>query len=482
MSKIEKIMLAAPNDRWFENRHWNSFPYTFGVLTSVLKDRYDVKILDAGHEDLDFEKVRERIEKYGPDVFGITCMSLEYTQNIQKLASIAKSACPDTKVVAGGIYPTLLPDALIQNPNVDYEVLGEGEYRFPRLLKHLEGKLEIDKINGIVFKDNGKPKINPVEEYIEDLDQLPLPCYENLDLPEYASRANKYSYYAYPRRMPYAATVSSRGCPFRCIFCSSKSINGPKIRYRSADSVLKEIDMLVDKYKVKEIIFMDDNFYMDSERAHKIFSGLIERNYDLEWKSVNAAVYALDDRMLERMRQSKCYQISLAVESGTLEGLRRLKKPVSVLQKAKPIIKKARSLDFEVGAMFVIGTPGETWDEIRQTMRFAEEIDADYCSFNIATPLPKTELYEIAIRNNLLPKDFDFNSLDFKGFGRATITTDEFTPEELQILRAFEWDRINFKTREKAEKIARMNGLTLEELNAWRVSTRRGLGVKVRYS
>lgn len=480
MGKIEKIILAAPNDRWFGNRHWGGFPYTFGVLTSVLKDRYDVRILDAGHNDLDFDKVRERIGEYSPDVMGITCMSLEYSQNIQKLASIAKSTCPDIKVVAGGIFPTLLPDVLIQNKNIDYEVLAEGEYRLPRLLEHLEGKLEIGEIDGIVSKDNGKPKTNPVREYIEYLDQLPLPCYDNLNILEYASQVNKYSYYVSPRRTPYAATISSRGCPFRCIFCSSSSINGPKIRYRSADSVLKEVDWLVDKFGIKEVIFMDDNFYLDKKRAHQIFDGLIERNYDLDWKSVNAAVYALDDKMLERMKQSKCYQISIAVESGTLEGLRRLKKPVSVLEKAKPIIKKAHSLDIEVGTMFVIGTPGETWEEIRQTMRFAEEIDADYCSFNIATPLPKTELYEIAVRDNLLPKDFDFNSLDFKGFGRATITTDEFTPEELQILRSFEWDRINFKTKEKAEKIARMQGLTLEELNNWRVSTRRGLGVKVR--
>ena len=270
MSNIEKIMLAAPNDRWFGNRHWNGFPYTFGVLTSILKDKYDVQILDAGHEDLDFDRVKERIEKYNPDVFGITCMSMEYTKSIQKMASIAKLACPETKVVTGGIYPTLLPEALIQSQDIDYEVLAEGEYRFPRLLEHLENKLNLDDMEGIAFKKDGKIIVKNVGGYIEDLDKLPLPCYDNLNLLEYGVKANKYTHYTYPRRIPYAASVTSRGCPFGCIFCSSKLINGPKIRYRSADSVLKEIDWLVGKYDIKEMIFMDDNFLFSKKRQGKV--------------------------------------------------------------------------------------------------------------------------------------------------------------------------------------------------------------------
>ena len=179
------------------------------------------------------------------------------------------------------------------------------------------------------------------------------------------------------------------------------------------------------------------------------------------------------------MKASGCYHIALAIESGTEEVLKLLRKPLK-LSKAREVVKKAKSLGFEVTAMFVIGTPGETWEQIRQTFRFAEELDLDYAAFNIATPLPKTELYKIAKEKNLLPKDFRFDNLDFKGYGKASITTDEFTPEELQILRAFEWDRINFKNNEKAIKIAQMNGITMEQLNKWRTSTRRNVGVNVK--
>ena len=111
----------------------------------------------------------------------------------------------------------------------------------------------------------------------------------------------------------------------------------------------------------------------------------------------------------------------------------------------------------------------------------SENLNVDYNAFSIATPLPETELYKIAKEGNLLPPGFDFSEKNFKGFGQANITTEEFTPEELQIVRAFEWDRINFKTGEKAKKIAEMGGLTIEELNQWRVSTRRGTGINVEY-
>jgi len=482
MSKIEKIMLALPNDRWFGNRHWHGFPYTFGVLSSVLKDNYDVKVLDASFENLDYGQVKKRIEEYKPDILGINCMSMEYTKHFQKLASISKEVCPETKIVVGGIYPTLLPKVLIKNKNIDYVVIGEGEFRFPNLLKALKNpNVDLSNFEGIAFNSPEGIKVNPIQNYIQDLDSLPLPFYGNINLEGYANKANKYAYYTYPNRFPYATTITSRGCPFKCIFCSSEKINGPKIRYRSAESVLKEVDWLVEEYGMKEIIFMDDNLYLDSKRLDKILDGLIERNYDLEWKAIAAAVYALNDSKLKKMRRSGCYQLSLAVEAGSKEGLKRLNKPTSIIDKIKPLVKTAKSLDYEIGGMFIIGTPGETWEDIRQTINLAEELDLDYSAFNVCTPLLKTKLYDLVKKDNLIPKDFNFDSLDFKGFGRATITTNEFTPEEIQIVRAFEWDRINFKTQEKREKIAKMCGINLQELNDWRVSTRRGLGVKVRY-
>lgn len=472
-AKLKKIMLASSNDRWFDNRHWHTFPYTLGILTAVLNNNYEVKVLDAGFENLSFNDVKERVGEYEPDIFGLTCMSMEYLRQFKKMTSLVKEASPNTKIVVGGVYPTLLTEKVMQDKNIDYAVLGEGEYRFPKLIECLESGNDVNQIEGLAFRSGRDIKINKVKSYIQDLDTIPFPNYDNLDFKSYANTVNKFAFFSYPRRLPYANTITSRGCPFNCIFCSSKSINGSKIRYRSSNSVLKEVDELVDKYEVKEIVFMDDNFFLDKKRLKKIFDGLIKRKYDLEWKTANAAVYALDDEILEHMRESGGYQLSLAIESGSIEGLKRLNKPISVFHKVKPLVKKARSLDFDIAGLFIIGIPGETWEDIRQTFRFAEELNLDYASFNIATPLPKTKLYEIVREQKLIPEGFDFNNLDFRGFEKASITTKEFTPKELQIVRAYEWDRINFSSPEKISKIARMNGFTLNEIDEWRKSTRR---------
>lgn len=484
MKQIKKVMLALPNTGWFGQKKWHNFPYTIGILKATLKNAgYEVVFLDADLYDMDFDEVKSAIAKESPDVVGISCMSMEYAQNFKKMAEIAKSVSKDIITVIGGIYPTLLPEELIKDNNTDYAILGEGEFRFPKLLEYLEkGSPSIEKIDGLTYKKEKEIIIQKVTGYIKDLDSLPFPDYEGMDFDAYSSKANKYSYFIYPQNFPYAFTMTSRGCPFNCIFCSSRSVNGPGIRYRSAENILKEIDWLVEKYKVKEIIFLDDNIYLDRNRTKKILQGLIERrkNYELKWKSPNVALYALDDEILEMLKASGCYQVAIAIEAGTEEALKLMRKPYKDLNKARQIVNKAKSLGIVVTAMFVIGIPGETWEQIRQTFRFAEDLELDYVSFSIATPLPKTELLEIAQKNNLLPKNFGFNHIDFKGFGKAAITTSEFTPDELQIARAFEWDRINFKNKDKWPLIAEMNGITLQELNQWRINTRRGMKLKDR--
>ncbi len=237
--------------------------------------------------------------------------------------------------------------------------------------------------------------------------------------------------------------------------------------------MLEEIDWLVHGYGVKEIIFYDDNLIINRKRIVEILEGLIERNYDLQWKPTSIAVYALDDDLLELIRKAGCYQLVLALESGTEEGLKIIKKPFRKLEKTQKVIAKAKSLGFYLSAGFVIGLPGETWEQILQTFRFAESLDIDYCTFSVATPLPKTELYEICKKNNLLVPNFSFNDESITGFGKPSIHTSEFTPGELAVLRAFEWDRINFKTQKQVERIALMNGIDVEDVHQWRINTRR---------
>ena len=177
------------------------------------------------------------------------------------------------------------------------------------------------------------------------------------------------------------------------------------------------------------------------------------------------------------MKESKSYQLILPIESGNQYVLDNiLRKPLKI-NKVMNIVNKAKSLDFEIAADFVIGSPGETWDQIWDSVRFAEEMDVDMVSFHIATPLPKTELYSLALKHNALAKDFSFTNYQGFGFGKGCITTDEFAPQQLHMLRALEWDRINFKNLNKKKRFAKMSGITLAELENWRKNSIRNLGI-----
>lgn len=207
--------------------------------------------------------------------------------------------------------------------------------------------------------------------------------------------------------------------------------------------------------------------------------GLVQRNYDLTWKCANLTIFLLDREMLELMKQSGCYQLTLSIESGNQYVVDKIiKKPVD-LARMPGILNIAKSLGFEIIANFVFGFPGETWEQIRETIRFAEEINVDLVNFHIATPLPKTELMEICLEKGYLPQNFYLNGESAFGYGKGLITTEEFTPIELEILRAFEWERINFSKAKRREVIARMVGISMEELAEWRINTRRKCGVNV---
>jgi anaerobic magnesium-protoporphyrin IX monomethyl ester cyclase len=279
------------------------------------------------------------------------------------------------------------------------------------------------------------------------------------------------------RRTPVAPILSSRGCPFKCSFCAAPVTTGQKMRYRSPENVLREIDMLVFDYGVKEIVFQDDEMYANKERARKIIQGIKERSYDLVWKNTNLASWRMDYDLIKLMKESGCYQITISPESGNPRVLREIIHKPAKMDNAREVVMWCKELGIETLADFVIGFPGETWDEIRDTASFAEELDADAVKFAVATPFPGTELYEVAVAKGLFPANYDFYTDHYLGFANPTLETEHWSRQDLKMLRVLEWDRINFKTPEKKTRYAKANGLTLEEVEKFRRETRRNLGV-----
>ncbi len=463
--KIGKIVLVIPNLRWHKTAAtlWMVHPYNLCLLASMIRDRYDVAIIDANIEDMSPEQFRQRLAAEKPDVVGITVLTDEYGPAGHQAAALAKELDPGLPVLMGGVYAMSASAEIMADPKVDYVVLGEGEYVLGQLLDHLNGAGPLPQ--GVAHRVDGRVVIPARVPFLTDLDALPLPSYDLVDYQRYSHTMGRYSV-DNPRSLPYARLFTSRGCPIGCVFCQVETLAGRRFRPRSAQSVLAEMEWLKETYGVTSVVFDDDNFFVHRKRVKAIFEGMIERGLNLSWNAIAVSVFLLDEELLELMKASGCQFIDLAIESGVERVLKQIiRKPVK-LDKARRLVAKCQELGIDVAANFVIGFPGESWEEIRQTLRFIESIPLDYAKIFIANPLPNTKLEKMARDMGAIVEGVGVNWQ----YGR--LKTDQFTPQDLAILRAYEWDRINFSTPERRAKVARMMNISEAELEDVRRQTR----------
>jgi magnesium-protoporphyrin IX monomethyl ester (oxidative) cyclase len=312
--------------------------------------------------------------------------------------------------ILGGAHPSAVPDEMLSDKNVDFVVIGEGELILRKLLEYIEVKKSVWEIEGIGFKRDGSIQVNGRKEYAANLDDLPFPYWDIFPLKKYYEINNPHGSPA--KRLPFLPVITSRGCPFECIFCSVHNVWGRVYRARSAENVLSELSYLTDKFGVREILFEDDNLTLDKGRAMQIFKGIIDKDFDIAWNVPNGvAVQTLDGEMLKLMKRSGCYSISIGVESGDEYVLRNIIKKPIILSNIKPIIIQAKKLGLETTAFFVVGFPGETIKNIKNTFRFARSLNVDTANFFFASPLPGTRLLELFKEKNLMEKKLDYLKL-----------------------------------------------------------------------
>ncbi|MDD5178601.1 MAG: radical SAM protein, partial [Candidatus Nanoarchaeia archaeon] len=302
-------------------------------------------------------------------------------------------------------------------------------------------KQNVNDIDGFAYKEKGKVIVNPKTKLIQNLDELPYQARHLLPMEKYIKLNLTQQLYTKKQRI--AQIITSRGCSARCVFCTTTNFWGNCYRMRSAKSVLDEIEFLIKEYNIEEIHFTDDNLTLDKQRARDIFNGMIERKFNVDWATPQGtAVWALDEEMLELMKKSGCYSLIFAIESGNQEVLHKIiKKPLN-LKLVEPLVRKAKSLGIRVYSFFVVGLPGETKENIKETFKFAAKVPFDGADFSIATPLPGSELYEIVSQKGYLSKDFDFDNLLYH---EGVISTPEFSAKELTEL--VERERMKYHLR-----------------------------------
>ncbi len=457
--KIKTLLINPPISVNKSSGQWATAAVQLGLgyIAAFLEQYgYEVNILDAQalginniEENKDFiriglskNEIKSNIERYQPDIVGISTMFTAYASDAHDVAKLVKEVNPEIHVNFGGAHSSAFPDAVLADRNVDSVVVGEGEISFLGLVRSLEKKESISKVEGTVVRKDNKIVYNPKQEFISDLDSIPFPSRHLLPMDIYLKYSNKAAKH-FSMRQPAAVMITSRGCPKNCVYCSIHSIWGNKWRYRSALNVVDEIEFLVSEYGIREILFLDDNISANRTRMMNICDEIIKRKLDIRWTAPNGiAIWSLDKTLIRKMKESGCYRLTFGIESGDTETQKFIRKNLD-LNHAKEIIKFTNNIGIWTICTFIMGFPHENLKAIKNTMDFATNSDIDFALFYLLEPFPGTQIYEIFKNEGLMNNIKDQDLKNLISSGNCGCDTRFFSKEELQSLQAMAYSRFS---------------------------------------
>jgi len=366
-------------------------PLGLGYIAAVLEGAgFDVKILDAPALGFAPSQVKQQISGFAADIVGVTAMTSTITGALETLR-MAKEAGAVT--VIGGAHLAVYPQETLSYDFIDYGIIGEGEFPFLNLARALDDKQPVKDIQGLVYKEGGQVRLN--EPYIHlKLDEIPFPARHLLPMERYSSLISL---------NPVTTMISSRGCPFQCGFCF-KTPSDVRYRTRSAKNIVDEMELLVKQYKVKEIMFYDDTLTLQKEHVVDICDEILSRDLRVKWESPTR-IDNIDPPLLKAMRRAGCIRLRYGIESGDRGILKLMNKGID-LDHAREVFRWTKKSGIETFAYFIIGYLHETPQTIKNTIAFARELDPDLVMFTVAVAYPKTPLYELAMREGLVPGDY----------------------------------------------------------------------------
>jgi len=388
---------------------------SFGLccLASVLREKgYEPKILEAGALQLTLKQTLACIIKERPRVVGFRASTISFN-NAALLAKEIKEYDKNIITLIGGPHVTALPVETIQDfPQFDAGIIGEGEETFLEFLEAVNKKGispadDIGWIKGLVFRHNGTARLAPKRPYIENLDTLPMPAWDLLEgFPErYQPPLMSY------KELPVASMVTSRGCPFQCIFCD-RSVFGNRYRCYSADYVIKMIEHLVERYRIKHIIFYDDLFAASKARLKAICERIIDKNLNISW-TCDARVNTVTPETLALMKRAGCWEIAYGIESGSQKILDLVAKGIT-LEEIEKGVRWTHDAGIKVKGLFMMGHPIETRETIKETIDLAKRLPFDIINISKFTPFPGTEIYKDAHKYGQLNPDWKkMNAMNF---------------------------------------------------------------------
>lgn len=402
---VLKVLLVSPGESF--NMRTSYIPLGLAYIGGCLREQgVEVEGLDLRFLS-DWDEVIRRVSASGADVVCVGAMTVEMPRAL-RVARIVKEEL-GAVVVFGGPHPTVCAEEVMGFEDVDFVVVGEGEYTVCELVEVLEGGESLRGVKGLVYRDGGRVVCNPGREPISELDSLPFPARDLFNLEEILSNPVT----NFPMPSPALHMFASRGCPFRCKFCQPclNRIFGRGVRYRSLENVFAEIEYLVEQYNIRGLMLEDDTFTVNKKWMRSFCEEMRERELHetLAWYCHSRA-NTMDRETAQMLKGAGCISVCFGIESGSQHVLDILRKDTTE-QESRDAIAVCKETGLVVVANIMIGTPGETGEDLAKTVRLIEDMQPELVFVGVTTPTPGTYLFEEAERAGLIQAeewtDFD---------------------------------------------------------------------------
>lgn len=380
-----KLVLIVPN--------FDTYVITpqLGVmyLSSYLKKfGHEVKIIDALRDNLSYKQIMEIVEKEQPQAVGIHCLS-SFLQQVIDITKLLKEK--NYKVFVGGVHPTFSPRSTLVDTGADYVICGEGEIPLLKLVENnfvnnsIQGVYSIDDLQSDEFLIDGSPVLKG--EVIENLDEIPFPDWDQCPPNSFPHAPHAISAKGYP----IGIVTTSRGCPFRCTFCSSHNFY-KGVRFRSVDNVIAEIKLLIEKYHIKELQFIDDNLTLKKSYALEVCERMIKEGLVIDWSPINGIrADAFDEELALKMKESGCYLVDFGIEAVNAQILKNIKKGETIETITKAIECSHKAGLITIGN-FIFGLPGDTKATVEEAIDYAVKSKLDRAGFFALNVLPGSDI------------------------------------------------------------------------------------------
>ncbi len=411
------------------------------VAASLEKAGLQVRILDLNIDRMTRRELAVYLEKMDPHPrwCGITSAATTLYAALD-IAGICKKAFPEARTVMGGVQPTVTPDLVLACEDVDYVIRGEGEEAMVELAKGNPS----EKTLGLSFRQGGRIVHNPDRPPIENLDMIAFPAYHLFSIRKYHPPEALF------RRLPAINLITSRGCPFRCTYCATQTIWPGKLRLRSIENVIDELEILTQRHGIREISFSDDTLVTIRPRIVQLCEDILKNKIDITW-SCNAIVKFIDEEVLGLMKRAGCHHICYGIESADVQILKNINKNIS-LADAERAIKLTKKAGIACRASFMYGNPGETEESMRRTLDFALKTDPDFALFNITTPYPGTPMYQWAKQNDYLLSE----DLSLFTASKCLMRLPTASPETIEAATAHAWKTFYKRPRYMLGRLAKI--------------------------